>query len=348
MLGLKKTIALLCAVLMTAGLLAGCGGSDKETLTVYNWGDYIGEGVTAKFEEEFDCKVVYATFEQNEDMYTKLKNSNGGYDVVIPSDYMIARMIKEDMLEPLNKENIPNLAYMNDYCMDLSFDPGNVYSVPYMWGTVGIIYNTTMVNEEIDSWNALWDAKYEKNIFMMNSVRDGMMIALTLSGYDMNSRDEAEINAAKELLMKQKPLVLSYTGDEVKDKMIQGEAALAVIYSGDAVTIMDPEEGNADLKYVIPKEGTNLWFDNMCVIKGTKHKDLAEKFINFMCREDIAAMNRDYINYLTPQTQVYDSLDAADQQFYPDDDVIAICDVYEDLQDVASLYDQMWTKVTAN
>ena len=232
--------------------------------------------------------------------------------------------------------------------MDLNFDPGNVYSVPYMWGTVGIIYNETMVDEAPTSWADLWDPAYEQNLFMMNSVRDSMMVGLLVCGFDMNTRDMSEIEQARDKLLEQKPLVLAYTGDDVKDKMIQGEAAMAVIYSGDAITIMDPDEGNPDLKYVIPEEGTNIWFDNMCVLKDSQNKDLAMEYINFMCREDIAAMNRDYINYLTPQTQVYDSLDAETQATYPDEATLAKCDVYYDLQDMASTYDQMWTSIMAN
>ena len=304
---MKRSLSLVCVLCMVVALLSGCSGdSDKPTLTVYNWGDYIDEEVNKMFEEEFDCNVVYATFEQNEDMYTKIKNSDSTYDVVIPSDYMIERMIKEDMLAPLDKEKIPNLQYINPYCMDLNFDPGNVYSVPYMWGTVGIIYNETMVDEAPTSWADLWDPAYEQNLFMMNSVRDSMMVGLLVCGFDMNTRDMSEIEQARDKLLEQKPLVLAYTGDDVKDKMIQGEAAMAVIYSGDAITIMDSDEGNPDLKYVIPEEGTNIWFDNMCVLKDSQNKDLAMEYINFMCREDIAALNRDYINYLTPQTQVYD------------------------------------------
>jgi len=342
---MKKILAAVLCMAVCLTLFAGCGKEDKPTLKVYNWGDYIDESVLEMFEEEFDCKIVYDTFEQNEDLYTKISTSGAVYDVIIPSDYMIERMISEDMLEPLNKENIPNLEYIMDYCMDLSFDPGNVYSVPYMWGTVGIVYNESLVTTEIDSWTDLWDETYERNLFMMNSVRDSMMVAMAILGYDFNTRDEAKINEAFELLQKQQPLVLSYTGDEVKDKMISGEAALCVMYSGDAVTVMDPDEGNADLKYIVPKEGTNIWFDNMCIVKGSENKELAEKFINFMCRKDVAALNREYINYCTPQTQVYDELDEETMVTYPTEDILSRSYVYKDLQDVAVLYDQLWTKI---
>lgn len=332
-----------------ASLLAGCGADNsKPTLTVYNWGDYIGENVIEAFEKEFDCNVNYEMFEQNEDMYTKLKMAKGTYDVVVPSDYMIERMKSEDMLAELNMANIPNIEHISDYCLDRDFDKGNKYSVPYMWGTVGIIYNKTMVDGKITAWADLWDKKYEKNMFMMNSVRDSMGIALMLNGADMNSRNDADIEAAKEKLIEQKPLVLAYTGDEIKDKMISGEAALAVCYSGDAITMIDQ---NPDLDYIIPSEGSNVWFDNMCVLKDAPQKELAEKFINFMCSKEIAAENREYINYSTPQKQVLESLPEEiknDEKMYPTEETLARCVIYNDLGDMAGKYDEFWTKIMVN
>ncbi|MBQ7086541.1 MAG: extracellular solute-binding protein, partial [Clostridia bacterium] len=238
---MKKIFAL---TLITAMLfsLAGCSSEDVPTLTVYNWGDYIGDGVIEQFEEEFGCKVNYEMFDQNEDMYTKITKAGGEYDVVIPSEYMIERMINEGLLAELNHENIPNMANLSEYVLDRDFDQGNKYSVPYMWGTVGIVYNKTMVNGEITSWNDLWDPQYEGQIFMMNSVRDSMAVALMTLGLDPNTREQADIEAAQAKLIEQKPLVLAYTGDEVKDKMIAGEAAMAVIYSGDAANILMENE----------------------------------------------------------------------------------------------------------
>lgn len=334
---------------MMATMLVGCGtDSSKPTLTVYNWGDYIGETVIEDFEKEFNCNVNYEMFEQNEDMYTKLRTTQNVYDVVIPSDYMIERMISEDMLAPLDLANIPNIEQMSSYCLDRDFDPGNQYSVPYMWGTVGVIYNKTMVEGEITGWADLWDKTYEKNLFMMNSVRDSMGIALLLSGYDMNSRNESEIEAAKNKLIEQKDLVLAYTGDEIKDKMIAGEAALAVVYSGDAITMIDQNE---DLDYIIPKEGSNVWFDNMCVMKDTDQKVLAEQFINYMSSKDVAAANREYINYSTPQKEVLESLPddiKLDERVYPTEETLKRCVIYNDLGDMAAKYDEFWTKIMVN
>jgi len=330
-------------------LFAGCSGGQegKPVLKVLNWGDYIGEGVIEDFEEEFGVEVIYDMFEQNEDMYTKLKTASGNasYDVVIPSDYMIQRMISEDMLEKIDVSAIPNFSLIDDKFKDLAFDPGNQYSVPYMWGTVGIIYNTTMIDEEVNSWSILWDQKYAKNMFMMNSVRDSMGIALKYLGYSMNTDNMDEITEAQAALIAQKPLLLGYTGDEIKDKMIAGEAALAVIYSGDAITCIDQ---NDDLAYAVPEEGTNVWFDNMCVVKGSQNIELAQQFINFMCRTDIAQRNNEYINYSTPQIEVYEGLSddlKNDPLFYPSDDILDKCEVYEDLGDMVKVYDDMWTEV---
>lgn len=342
---MKKTI--LCTVLLLGmiPLLFGCSSSSKPRLSVFNWGDYIDESVLDQFEKENNVDVVYSTFDQNEDMYTKIKTSPGSYDVVIPSDYMIQKMIKEGMLAKIDLDNIPNFSLIDEKFTNLSFDPGNQYSIPYMWGTMGIIYNKTMVDKPIDSWSALWDKKYSGQIFMMNSVRDSMGIALTSLGYSMNTRDKDELNKAKDTLIAQKPLILAYTGDEIKDKMIAGEGALAVVYSGDAITMIGE---NPDLEYVIPKEGSNKWFDNACILADSKNKALAEKFINFLCRTDIAAKNRDYINYSSPQKEVVAQLPDEiknDKRQYPDDQTLSRCIIYEDLGDLVSYYEEIWLQV---
>ncbi len=349
MLELKKTLVLALAALVCAMALAGCagGGNAPVTLHVYNWGDYIGEGVIDLFTQETGIQVVYSMYETNEDMYTKLKSTGGeGYDVIFPSDYIIQKLIAEDMLVPIRYENVPNMALIDEKYKDLSFDPGNVYSVPYMWGTLGILYNTTMVEGEIDSWNALWDARYERNVFMLDSMRDSIGLTLKLLGYSLNTRDTAQLTAARDKLIAQKPL--AYVGDQVKDQMIAGEAALAVVYSGDAVTCMGMNE---DLAYVVPKEGSNIWFDNMCILKATKHQKEAELFVNFMCRTDVAEMNRDYINFSSPQREVYENLPAEiknDPAQYPDDAIYRLCEPMEDLGELTQLYDEYWTQVLAH
>ena len=235
-----RFITAVLTLTLIMGLFPGCnqsGDSGKKTLKVYNWGDYIDESVIDTFEKEYGIDVIYDTFATNEDMYVKIKSGGSDYDVAFPSDYMIERMIEEDMLEKVNFENIPNMKYIDDKFKNLAYDPTNEYSVPYMWGTVGIIYNKTMVNEPVDSWDILWDEKYAKQIFMLDSSRDSIGVALKKLGYSLNSRDEKELEEAKNELIKQKPLVLSYMGDDIKDAMVAGQAALAVVWSGDAVAM---------------------------------------------------------------------------------------------------------------
>ncbi len=334
-------------VSMMAAIVVGCSSSSKETLTVYNWGDYIDESVLKEFEKEFGVRVIYDTFSTNEDMYVKLKAGGTSYDVAIPSDYMIERMIKEDMLEKVDMTKIDNYKYIDDKFKNLDFDPNNEYSVPYMWGTVGVLYNEEIVKEPVDSWDILWDEKYKGQILMMDSQRDSIGITLKKLDFPLNSRDTKELELAKAELIKQKPLVMAYVVDEGKDMMIGGEAALAVAWSGDAVFMM---EQNEDLRYVVPKEGSNLWFDNMVIPKGTKNKELAEKFINFMTRPEIGLKNVAYIGYSSPNTGTVELLDeevANDEVAYPSDEVIENCEIFLDPSDFLKEYDRIWTEIKA-
>lgn len=344
---MKKVISLFLAVLICISALGltGCGKKWKATIKVYNWGDYIDKSVINQFEKEYDIKVVYSEFATNEEMYAKMKAGGTDYDVAIPSDYMIKKMEDENLLEKINLKNVPNYRYIEPRFKNLDFDPKNEYSIPYMWGTVGILYNKTMVKEPVDSWKILWNKKYSKQIFMLDSQRDSIGITLKLLGYSLNSKSEKELEAAKKKLIEQKPLVLAYVGDEVKDKMIGNEAALAVVWSGDAVYM---KRENKDLEYVIPKEGSNLWFDSMVVLKGTKHKKEAEKFINFMCRTDIALKNTKYIGYSTPQTEAKSKLSkklTQDKTLYPEFSELNKCEVFCDLSGKIKLYDRIWTEV---
>jgi len=317
------------------------------TINVYNWGDYIDPSVIKDFQKEYNIKVNYKTFATNEDMYTKIKNGGGKYDVLFPSEYMIDRMIKEDMLEKLDMDNIENYKYIDSKYKNLSYDPNNEYSVPYMWGTFGIIYNKKMVKKPVDSWSILWDKDYSKQIFMLDSQRESIGVALKLLNYSLNSRDKNHLENAKNKLIEQKPLVLSYVGDTVKDKMVAGEAALAVVWSGDAVTM---KRNNPDLEYVIPKEGSNIWFDAMVIPKGAQHKAEAELFINYMCRPDVAYKNAMFIGYSTPHTEAYNMLAPDvknDPVAYPSKEVLDRCEVFEDVSDVLRLYDEIWSEVMA-
>lgn len=300
---MRKFVTLVLSAALIACIFCGCGGANETPngeVYVFNWGEYIDPETIELFEKETGIKVIYEEFQTNEEMYPKVSAGAANYDVICPSDYMIQKMVDNDMLAELNWNNLPNAKAnigAQYYIQSLAFDPENKYSVPYCWGTVGILYNTTMVDEPVDSWSILWDEKYKDNILMQSSVRDLFMVALRLNGHSMNSIDETELEAAKQLLIEQKPLVQAYVVDQVRDKMIGDEAALGVIYSGEAIYT---QRENPNLQYVIPKEGTNVWIDSWVIPKNAENKENAEKFIDFMCRADIALMNFDYITYSTP------------------------------------------------
>lgn len=345
---MKKSRLLLGLILLLAVvILSSCQRNDRVVLNVYNWGDYLDESVIRDFEKKYNIKVNYDTFSTNEDMYVKLKAGGTDYDVVFPSDYIIERMINEDMLHKLDFDNIPNYKYIEDHFKNLEYDPQNEYSVPYFWGTVGIIYNKTIVDEPVDSWRILWDPKYEKEILMMDSQRDSIGVALKMLGYDLNTRDLDELEEAKQALIEQKPLVLAYVGDDVKDKMIAGEAALAVIYSGEAFYM---KQENPDLEYVIPQEGSNFWVDAMVIPKTSKNKKEAELFINFMCDPEVAYKNAIYVGYSSPHSEVKKMLDPDflnDPAAYPDMEELVNLEFFKDLGDYLSVYDRIWTEVKA-
>jgi spermidine/putrescine transport system substrate-binding protein len=339
---------ILFILLVMALLIVSSGCSEKKTvLNVYNWGDYIDESVLEEFTKEYGIEINYETYATNEDMYIKIKSGGTNYDVAFPSDYMIEKMIKEDMLLKLDMKNIPNFKNIDERFKNLDFDPDNQYSVPYMWGTVGILYNKKMVKEEVDSWDILWDEKYKKQILMLNSQRDSIGVALKKLGYSLNTRSVEELEKAKEELIKQKRLVLAYVGDEVKDMMLAEEAALAVVWSGDAVALM---EKNENLAYAIPKEGSNLWFDNMVIPKTSKHKKEAELFINFMTRPDIALKNTLYIGYSTTNKETFNMLNKElkeNKVAYPDNEALKNCEVFLDPGEFIKEYDRIWTEVLA-
>lgn len=344
---MKRVKRISCIFIMISFMimiLTSCG-KNKNALNVYNWGDYIDKEVIKQFENEYHIKVNYETFATNEDMYVKLKKGGSNYDVVVPSDYMITKMIKEGMLDKIDMKNISNYKYIPEKFKNLRFDPKNEYSVPYMWGTVGIIYNTKIIKEKIDSWNDLWNPKYKDQILMVDSQRDAIAVALKKLGYSINTRDRSQLKKAEQELMKQKDLVRAYVGDEVKDLMVEEEGAIAVVWSGDAITMMN---NNPNLKYVIPKEGSNLWFDNMVIPKSSTHKKEAELFINFITRPDISFKNVEYIGYSTPNAKTMEMLDPEiknNKAAYPEDDKINKCEVFIDLGDFIKDYDRAWTEI---
>ncbi len=341
----KKWLILLTLLVMA--LATGCGGGgDKPVLNVYNWGDYIDEEVLRQFEEETGISIVYDTYDRNEDMYIKLKTGGTPYDVCVPSDYMIEKMIREEMLAEINLANVPNYKSVMERFKGLSFDPENKYSVPYLWGTIGIVYNTEVVTAPVDSWSVLWDPQYSGKILMMDSPRDAFMVAQKKLGISMNSAAPEDIERAKGELIAQKPLVLAYVNDSVKDMMINDEAALAVAWSGEAIYML---ENNEKLAYAVPKEGTNMWFDNLVIPKDAPNKEAAEKFIDFLCRPDIALKNAQYIGYSTPNQGAYDLMEESVRQntvVYPDEAVVGQSEVYKDLGPAyVEMLDRAWTEV---
>ena len=344
----------ICIVFIGGGFYyaeeSGVVNDDK--LVVYNWGEYIDPEVLTIFEEETGINVVYEEFETNEILYPKVSSGAIAYDVVCPSDYMIQRMIENDLLTEINFDNIPNIKNIGKQYMEQSrqFDPENKYSVPYCWGTVGILYNKTMVDEPVNSWSILWDPKYKDNILMQDSVRDAFGATLKYLGYSLNSTDLDELTEAKNLLIEQKPLVQAYVIDQVRDKMIGNEAALGVIYSGEAIYT---QKENPNLEYVIPKEGSNIWIDSWVIPKNAEHKENAEKFINFLCRPDIALMNFEYITYSTPNEAARELIE--DESIRNSEIAFPDLSKYDNLEtfqylgtEADQVYGDLWNKVKSS
>ena len=326
------------------------------SINVYNWGEYIPDGseegvlnLNAAFTELTDIKVNYTTYATNEELYAKLKGGGASYDIIIPSDYMISRMIHENMLEELNFANIPNRKYIMEKFLNPEYDPENRYSVPYTWGTVGIIYDNTAIDaEERDiDWDILWDEQYRDSILMFDNPRDAFAIAELALGYSLNTEDTAELTRAAEKLIEQKPLVQAYVMDEIFDKMGAGEAVLAPYYAGDAATLMEEYD---HLSFVIPESGTNLFFDAVCIPKGAKQKEAAEMYINFLCEPEVAWAVTDYIGYSTPNQGAFDLLDEetqSDEIAYPDDSYLTEkTTVFCNLSDETNLkMQELWTEM---
>lgn len=329
---------------------------DGISINVYNWGEYICTGadegtlnVNAEFTKLTGIKVNYTNFATNEELYAKLKGGGTSYDIVIPSDYMISKMIKEGMIQKLDFSNIPNAGYIMPNFRNLAYDPDNAYSVPYTWGTVGIIYDQTMIDmdeEDID-WDILWDETYLDQILMFDNPRDAFMIAQIMQGYSINTEDPEQLRDCADKLKEQKHVVQAYVMDEIFDKMGAGDALIAPYYAGDALTIMGENE---DLNFVVPKSGTNLFVDAMCIPTSAKQKEAAEMYINFMCEPDIAFANIDYICYSTPHSAAFEMLDEETKNnpvSYPDQDFIAEkTSVFVNLSDEANLLMQnLWTEM---
>lgn len=346
----KKRLAFLI-LLSAAVFLMGCKNQkeDGEVLTILNYGKYFDPNALEQFEKETGIKVKYEEYESPEEMYTKYKAGSIDYDLLCTSDYMVQRLMEENEALPINYENTPEYKNIDKKIIEASasFDPKHKYTIPYFYGTVGILYNTKEVTaSETDSWNILWNKKYNGKIIMENSVRDCFLVPLKQMGYSLNTTDPKELEEALTMLKEQKPLVYAYFVDETGDEMAAGNASLAVVYSGEAAYAQSLSD---ELAYNVPKEGSNLWIDAWFIPKTCKNKQNAEKFLDFLCREDIAAMNFDYVYYATPNTAVFDSLDEEtkqDKTIFPDSSIIENCETFTNLDKKATnLYNQLWKEL---
>ncbi len=340
------------AALLALCLLLPAGAMAQEVVNVFNWEDYIDESVLELFEQETGIHVNYMCFTQNEDMIVQVEANPGAFDLVFPSEYMVERLMNKGLLAEINYDNIPNFQYIADNLKNPSYDANNAHSVPYMWGTLGILYNTELVDDPVESWGILFEEqyqeKYRNSVFMMDSLRDGLGLALRYLGYSMNSNNFVELNAAKDLLIAQKQsgVVKAYQMDEIKDKMVAGEGALAVMYSGDAQYSIDL---NDKLAYAVPREGSNIWVDCMVIPQSAKNKENAEKLIDFLCRPDIAQMNCEYIWYSSPNTAAIELMGeeyTENSVMNPAEETVANCEYYHDLDASAQvIWNALWQEV---
>lgn len=331
----------------TAALLPGCSGGEqsKGEINVFNWGEYISNGedgsmnVIKEFEKKTGIKVNYTNYETNEEMYNLIKNSNSSYDVIIPSDYMVDKMISENMLAEINFDNIPNYKNIMEKYRITDYDSEGKYSVPYSWGVVALCYNKTMVDKKPTGFSALWDKKYSGQMLMFNNSRDAMAIAMKLKGIDPSAVTKEDVDVAADYLKEQKPLLKKYVMDQVFTEMEGSQAAMAPYYAGDIAMMI---ENNEELDYVLPEEGSNLFIDSMCIPKSSKNKELAEEFINFMLEPDVAKANAEYIGYSTPNQAAYDILEddmKNNELIYPNDEYLDKCYCFTDLP--KDVYDYM-------
>lgn len=357
-LGKKVTAGVLACALAAVLIVTGAAARSDRVVNVCSWGEYIDEELITEFEEQTGIRVNYQTAESNEALYSLIKMGGADFDVIVPSDYMIGRLIEEDMLAPLDYSAIPNYALIDSQYKSLSFDPDNRYTVPYTWGTVGIIYNTAMVDEPITSWGAMFDEKYAGQVLMINNSRDALMAALCYLGYDINTTDEAQLSEAFQLIYdaKEKGVYQAFVMDEIFGKMEGGNAAIAMYYAGDYLTML---ENNEDLAFVVPEEGSNWFVDAMCVLNSSQHKAEAMEWINFIAGTDANLANMDYIWYASPNADAlaqypayYEELygEPLDEEIYnimaAPPEVLRRCELYINLpQETLKFYNDLWTRL---
>lgn len=345
---IKKITGILLTILVLFSVTS-CGGSQKTVVQFLNWGDYIDTSVIEQFQNENpDIQINMTTVPSNEEMYIVATTKGSGVDVIVPSEYLVERLAAEDRLAPMDASRMENYKYVEDFKNTYKFNGSEEYTVPYSWGTFGILYNSKMVSGPVDSWGILWDETYKGKILMYDSIRDTMGVALKYLGYSMNSRDVSQLGEAADLLLRQKPLVLAYGTDDIRMSMINNSAALATVYAGDAIYCM---ADNADLKYALPKEGANIFVDNLCIMKDTDVYDAALKFVDFLCRPEIAAKNSVYTGYSTPEKEALTYMDAAlaeNNAYNPPEEELASAEFYEYLGEDLHLYEDAWMKVKSN
>ena len=337
----------LLSLLLVALLVLPAAALADEVVNVFNWYDYIDESVFEQFTEETGIQVNDMYFTTNEEMMVQVEANPGAFDVCFPSEYIVERMLEKDLLAEINYDNVPNFQYTLESLQNPSYDPNNAHSVPYMWGTVGILYNTTMVQEPVTSWDILWDETYADQILMYDSIRDTIGVALMKLGYSINTRNEADIQAAEEALIAQKPIVQAYLGDPIKDRLISGGAAMGIVYSGDAMWCMYE---NPDLAYAVPETGSNLWFDNIIIPTSSDNTEAAEAEITFLCDPEVAAQNAEYIGYSTPNAAALEILGEEyinDPTYNPPQELLDKCEIFHDLGDFITVYNDAWNRIKA-
>lgn len=341
-----RVLLVVSLLLLSAAFAGGCG--KQATVNIYNWGDYMDPAVLEAFEEETKIKVVYEVYSTNEELLAKLKAGGTNYDIVIPSTNMLEVFLAQDLLSEIDLSKVKNFSNLDPQFTNLESDPGNKYSVPYFWGTIGILYNAEAIGTEIDSWRAMFDPKYTGKIIMFDSVRDTIGVTLKMLGYSLNSTDPAQLEEVKQILTQQKALLHSYTVDGYEDPLLAGDALLSMAWSGDAFKVVGE---NPAFKYVLPKEGTNVWVDSMAIPKSAKNKDEAYKFMDFILRPEIGAQLAEYIGYSTPNKAAQELLpeDVRNNQVvYPLGNVFETNDVQVDIKEATELYDRIWTEIKSN
>ncbi len=354
---MKKNIVFALAAMLALTCLAGCGSSggsgslkpgDNGEVNVCNWGEYIDESIFDDFETQTGIKINYSTAASNEVLYSLLKSGGGEYDVIVPSDYLISRLIDEGMIQKINFDNVPNADLIDEKYKNLEYDPTGEYSVAYMWGTTGIIYNTAMISDEITSWGSMFDPAYKDQLLMVDNPRDAMAVALEYLGYSINTTDEKELYEAYDLLVSQNDIRQGFVMDQIYDKMEGGEAAIGAYYAGDFICMY---ENNPDLAFVHPVEGANYFVDAMCILSDAENKENAEAFINFMCDPDIALRNMyvtGYVSAVAEAAEVF-AEDLGEMEYevlFPSEEYLAKCEVFLNLpQETLDLYNDLWIKL---